>query len=266
MQAPLIDIHNATVYRQRHKVFENLSLRIDQGQSTALLGPNGAGKTTLLRLLTRELYPVQRPDSHVRILGKELFSVRDLRRTIGIVSHEMQHQFLRALPGLEVVLSGFAASVGLDGVNCTISDGQRAAALATMARLGVEQLAQTRFDRMSTGQQRRTLLARSLVHDPASLVLDEPTNGLDLQMAHDYLRILRELIRAGRTIVLATHHVAEIPPEIDRVVMLKHCKVFRDGPKAEVLTSENLSELYGTPVHLVRERGFYFPLPDDKPV
>lgn len=261
MKPLLIDIRNATVYRERKRVFENFSLEIEQGESTALLGPNGAGKTTFLRLLTRELYPVVMPDSHVRILGKELFSVWDLRRSIGIVSHEMQHTFLRALPGLEVVLSGFAASVGLAGVNHPLTALEKHSALAMMERLGVGQLTHTRFDRMSTGQQRRVLLARSLVHEPHALVLDEPTVGLDLEMAYHYLRILRELIRAGRTVVLATHHVAEIPPEIERVVMLKNCEVFRDGSKQELLTSSNLSELYNTPVRVVQQHGYYVPLP-----
>ena len=257
----LIDVHNVTVKRERHTVFEHFSLRLEQGCSTALLGPNGAGKTTLLRLLTRDLYPVVRTDSHVRILGRERFSIWDLRRDIGIVSHELQHEFLRALPGLEVVLSGFAASVGLRGVAFEASRDDRAAAHAALARMGVDDLAHVRFDRMSTGQQRRTLLARALVHEPSALVLDEPTTGLDLKAAHDFVRILRRLARAGRTIVLATHHVAEIPPEVERVVMLKDCAVFRDGPKRETLTSANLSALYDTPLTVVHEGGYYVPLP-----
>ena len=257
----LIDIHNATVRREGNTIFRGFGLRIEQGQSTALLGPNGAGKTTLLRLLTRELYPVVRDDSHVRILGKERFSVWDLRRDIGIVSHELQHAFVRGLPGLEVVLSGFAASIGLRGVGFDPGANDRAAAAAVMRRLGVGELAAVRFDRMSTGQQRRVLLARALVHEPDALVLDEPAAGLDMKMAHGLVDILRELMRAGRTIVLATHNVAEIPPEIEHVVMLKDCRVFRDGDKARVLNAATLSELYDTPLRVVREHGYYLPLP-----
>ncbi len=258
---PLIEIRGATVYRNETRVFDDFSLTIEQGESTVLLGPNGSGKTTLLQLLTRKLYPVVRDGSWVRIFGRENFSVWDFYRDIGFVSHELQHDFLINVTGLDTVLSGFTASIGTRGLRQTFDAEQRRAAEAVMARLGVVSLAGVRFDRLSTGQQRRLLLARALVHDPATLVLDEPASGLDVGAAFRFVAILRQQLRTGRTIVLATHHVAEIPPEIERVVLMKDRRVLHDGPKREVLTAANLSELYDTPLGVVERNGFFLPVP-----
>lgn len=261
--APLIDIHRATVYREGRRVFDDLSLTIAQGESAVLLGPNGSGKTTLLQLLTRKLYPVVREGSWVRLLGRERLSVWDLYRHIGFVSHELQHAFVRAMSAREAVLSAFTASVGLQGLRHDLTDTHRVAADALLARFGVADLAQTRFDRLSTGQQRRVLLARALVHDPQALILDEPASGLDLGAAYRFVGLLREQLRAGRTVVLATHHVGEIPPEIRRVVLMKDCRILADGLPGEVLTSARLSELYGTAIRVVEQDGFVLPMPGD---
>ncbi len=258
----LIDIRRATVWRNETRVFHDLTLSIAQRESTVLLGPNGAGKTTLMQLLTRKLYPVHQPGSWVRILGRERLSVRDLYQCIGFVSHELQNAFLMGHTGREAVLSGLTASIGTRAlVHVTFSTAQHEIAAAVMDRLGVTGLADVRFDRMSTGQQRRILLARSLVHDPESLILDEPASGLDPGAAFRFVDLMREQLRAGRTIVLATHHVAEIPPEIDRVILMKDRRVLRDGAKRHVLTPAGLSELYDTPVDLIERNGFYLPVP-----
>jgi len=260
---PLIEIENAEVFRGETRVFEGLSLRIDQGRHTAILGPNGAGKSTLLRLLSRELYPVHREGSWVRILGEERWDVFALRRHLGIVSHELQMQYTRTIRGLDVVLSGFFASVGV-GFHSHLEPtaDQRARATSVLSELGGAHLATKPIGAMSAGEQRRCLLARALVHDPATLVLDEPTTSLDLKAKFEFIALMRKLVRRDRTLVLVTHHVDEIPPEVERVVLLRAGQVLADGPKAEILTSERLSALFETPMHLVAHRGFFQAIPD----
>lgn len=260
---PLIDIHDATVWRGDTRVFDGLTLRVMPGEHTVILGPNGAGKTTLLKLLTRELYPVRRKGSRVRIEGRERFDVWALRRRLGVVSHDLQHEYRERTSGLDVVLSGFRSSIGIAGIDHGLGRAEKERAREIMRALGVESLGGTPLGSMSTGQQRRCLLARALVHDPRVLVLDEPTAGLDLAAAFQYLGIVREQIRAGRTIVLVTHHVNEIPPEIERAVLLDRGRVVADGAKARVLTDENLSALYRTPVRVHRADGFFVALPGE---
>jgi iron complex transport system ATP-binding protein len=130
-----------------------------------------------------------------------------------------------------------------------------------MRTLGVAALQDRPFGAMSTGEQRRFLLGHALVHDPDALVLDEPTSGLDLKSCFQYLEIVRRLMRDGKTLILVTHHIHEIPPEVSRVVLLKDGQVVADGEKSKILTGDQLSMLFDTPIILVHANGFYQVMP-----
>ena len=134
-----------------------------------------------------------------------------------------------------------------------------------MRDLGLESLMRTPLARMSTGQQRRCLLARALVHRPDTLILDEPTAGLDFAASFDYLERLQELARDGRNVVIVTHHLNEIPPEVDRVVLLQAGRVVADGPKKSVLDGELLSTVYATPIRVAEIDGYYLAYPGAHP-
>ncbi|TNE82610.1 MAG: ATP-binding cassette domain-containing protein [Gammaproteobacteria bacterium] len=261
MQKPrLLDIHNATVFRDNKKVFDGFSLAVEQGESTAIIGPNGAGKSTLLKLLSRELYPVVKDDSHVHILGQERPILWELREKIGLVSADLQQGFVPEVSGLGVVVSGLHNSIGLFHYQ-DVTDEELARGRAVLEELGIADLANRPYKQMSTGQQRRCLLGRALIHDPEHLILDEPTSGLDLNATYHYLNGVRELLHRGKTILLATHHIHEIPPEIERVVFIADGRVVADGPKAEMLTDARLSELFNMPLVVSVSNGFYQVLP-----
>lgn len=261
MPSPLIQIKNATVYRGQTRVFKDLSLDIHRRQSTALLGPNGAGKTTFLKLLSREVYPLRRAATVVRLFGREKWNVWELRARLGIVSSDLQHHYAGNASGLNVALSGYHSSVNTWG-HQSFSAGDVRRAEAAMEELGVAHLRDKKFAAMSTGEQRRFLLARALINRPDTLVLDEPTSGLDLPATFFYLNLVRKLMRDGRhTVLLVTHHLHEIPPEINRVVLLKNGAVTADGDSATILTSQNISALFDTPVRIVTANGFYQALP-----
>lgn len=263
MQKPaLIDIHNASFYRGSNKVFERLSLRISQHEQVAILGPNGAGKTTLLKVINREIYPLINPESRVKILGRETWNVWELRAQIGIVSDDLQQRYSRKVTGLNVVLSGFFSSVGSHGsLAANVTTRQREQSQEALRELGVADLANVPLHRMSTGQQRRCLLARALVHQPATLILDEPTTGLDLAASFDYLERIRKLIQDGRSIVLVTHHLNEIPPDINRIILLRDGQIVADGQKQDVLTEKNLRATYDVALRLKVVDGYYLAYP-----
>ena len=261
-EAKLIEIRNATIWRGDTCVFENFDLEIPQHERVAILGPNGSGKTTLLKLINRELYPVVQPDSRVSILGRENWNVWELRKHIGVVSHDLQRRYTRSTTALEVVVSGFYSSIGVHGVLArNVSKNQLSAARTVLGELGVADLENTALGAMSTGQQRRCLLARALVHRPDTLILDEPTVGLDFSASFDYLGRLRKLAREGSNIVVVTHHLNEIPPEVQRVVLLQAGRVAADGPKTDVLTSAVLSEVYQTRIRVTEVDGYYLAYP-----
>jgi len=261
-ESPLIQIRNATIFRGHTRVFDRLNLTIEQHEQVAILGPNGAGKTTLLKVINREIYPVVSADSSVRILGRDNWNVWDLRSKIGVVSDDLQHRYNRTTQGLEVVLSGYLSSIGTHGIlSGRISAAQERHARETMDELGVGDMVTVPLDRMSTGQQRRCLLARALVHEPETLILDEPTAGLDLAASFDYLARICRLVAAGRNVILVTHHLNEIPPDIDRVILIREGHILADGPRRDVLTEDILGRAYGTALRLARVDGYILAYP-----
>jgi len=166
----------------------------------------------------------------------------------------------------EAVVSGFYSSIGVHGLLADrVSSEQLDKARATMQMLGIDALQCTPLRAMSTGQQRRCLLGRALVHEPKTLILDEPTEGLDFAASFDYLRRIRDLSAAGRNIVLVTHHLNEIPPEVDRVILLQNGRIAADGPKTEVLTADRLSEVYASSIRVAEIDGYYLAYPDVRP-
>ncbi len=258
----LIDLNNTTVYRGSQKVLDRFSLQLPLQRSIAILGPNGAGKSTLLKVLMRELYPVRTDDSWVRILGKEKWNVWELRRNLGFISQDLQNRYLGFVNGLSVVLSGFHSSVGVydhqDFDPYSIETARR-----IMNELDISELGDKPYSLMSTGEQRRFLLARALVNEPSTLVLDEPTSGLDINATFHYLRTVRRLIAQGKQIVLVTHHIHEIPPEVDFIVLLKKGNIIATGEKKWIFTDDNLSHLYDTPVKVASVKGYFQVFPDE---
>lgn len=248
------------MFREARCVFRELSLAIPISCHTVILGPNGSGKSTFLKLLSRELYPVDRAETILRLLGQAVWNVWDLRSQLGILSSELQEEYSGYARGLDVVLSGFFASFDLYDHHHVSLD-QRAKSYEVMKTVGVEHLTERPFGEMSVGEQRRLLLGRALVHDPTALILDEPTTGLDAQGCFRYLASLRTYMRQGHTVILVTHHLHEIPPEINRVVLLKEGKVVGDGQKADLLTGDRLSHLFETPLQVLEREGWYQFLP-----
>jgi iron complex transport system ATP-binding protein len=259
--SPLIlDIRRATVYRGKICVFSNFSFKLRDSEHVAILGPNGSGKSTLLRLLSGEVHAMPKDETRTALFGDERWNVWDVRKRIGIVSHDLQRDYLICAEGLNVVLSGYYASNDTYEYQ-QFSKTQMTRAYELMNELGIAALAGRPFGHLSTGEQRRFLLARALVHDPSALVLDEPTSGLDPKACFQYLDLLRAQIAKGKTILLVTHHLHEIPPEIDRVVFLKEGTIIADGHKSTVLTNDRVSALFDSKMTLVQTNGWYQALP-----
>ncbi len=253
----LLEFEDVVLVRGGHRVLDGLTFRIGLGENVAILGPNGSGKSSLLKLLTRELYPVanERP-YRMRILGRESWDLFSLRAHLGIVSNDLQADFARECSGWEAVASGFFSSVGL-WANHKVTRGMERKAWRVLERLEVAPLADRLMTAMSAGEARRMLIGRALIHDPDALVLDEPTTSLDLRAAREFRATIRKLVRGGTSLVLVTHALEEVIPEVTRVILLREGRVFKDGPKKSVLTEANLSALYRMPVRLDVEGGLF---------
>lgn len=255
-QAPLIAFEHVTVQRGDRVALDDVSLSIGVGEHVAIIGPNGSGKSTLIKTITRELYPLARPESSVRLLGRERWHVAELRAQLGIVSNDLMATVTRDFTGREVVLSGFFSSIGL-WPHHEVTPAMRAKAEDILQRLDAAHLADRPMNQLSSGEARRMVIGRALVHDPRTLLLDEPTNSLDLHAMQELRAFVRRLAQAGTGILLVTHHLPDIIPEIDRVILIKDGRVFRDGPTAAMLTSDTLSALFSIPVDVITRDGYY---------
>ncbi|HXH64836.1 MAG TPA: ATP-binding cassette domain-containing protein [Mariprofundaceae bacterium] len=260
--AAIVELHHIAANREQTRVFEDLTLSLHAGENVAIIGPNGAGKSTLLKLMTREIYPLHREQSRMTLFGQDRWDILELRQHLGMVSQDLQDDYEPDAHGLEIILSGLYASIGIHA-HQSYSEDDVARARELMDLIGIAALEHVPYARMSTGQQRRCLLGRALIHEPGVLVLDEPTSGLDLTATFQYLALMRSLMAAGKTLVLVTHHIHEIPPEIGRVILLRQGSILADGPKRDTLTAANLRELFGTPVALLESGGWYQAVPGD---
>jgi iron complex transport system ATP-binding protein len=270
-----LELNNASVVLGGTRVLDRLTLTIRVGEHAAILGPNGAGKSTFMKLLTLQQYPAVEHDGHsaaaregssqaappIRVFGQERWDVFELRSQLGVVSADLHDRFIHGnsngvITGLDAVVSGFFASQGVFA-HQRVTAAMRSQAMDALERVDAAHLAGATLDTMSTGEARRVLIARALVHQPKALVLDEPTRGLDLVARHAFMEQVRQVARQGTTILLVTHHVDEIIPEIARVILLQRGRVACDGPKADILTAERLGQVFGAPLAVEPSDGYY---------
>ncbi len=263
MSEPVLELMNASVRKGEATVLHGLTLAIHAGEHTAILGPNGAGKSILLRLLTHEERAMALPDdsSPVRVFGDDRWNVFELRPQLGIVSADLHQRFVSGnsegrITALTAVVSGFLASQGILRYGSITGDMRRRAGEA-LEKMEAAHLAHRLMNEMSSGEARRVLLARALVTNPRALVLDEPTTGLDVVGRHQFMERVRRIAREGTTLILITHHVEEIIPEIGRVILLSRGRIAGDGPKREMLSEAALSRVFGGKMIVEEGRGYY---------
>ncbi len=252
----IVELEHVQVARGNSIVLHDVNLRIEGGESLAILGPNGCGKSTLLKTMTCELYPLIRPETRVRILGRERWDLTELKRRMGVVSPELPGRETRKTSGFDAILTGFFSSSTL-WPNLTVTVAMRERAEEVLELVGAKALRNKPVGEMSAGEQRRVMIGRALAASSEMLLLDEPSNALDLGAQHDLREMLRGLVARGTSVVLITHHIADILPEMQRIVMMRDGRIVADGAKTELLTDAQLSELFGREIAMT-ERGGYW--------
>lgn len=253
----LLELKNVTVVRSGRKILDSVSLSIEQGEHVAIIGPNGSGKSSLIKTFTKEYHPIAAADGLVmNIMGKGTWNVFELRKLLGIVSGDLQQTYYRQVSVLDVVLSGFFSSIGIY-YNHKVTPEMETRAREVLEFLEISHLTDRLISELSSGEARRVLIGRALVHDPGALILDEPANSLDLKALHSFREIVRKIAGSGKSIILVTHTLEDIIPEINRVILIRNGKIFMDGKKQEILTDANLSELFSLPIEVVKKNGYY---------
>lgn len=249
-----LELANVNVARGDRVVLHDINLTIRAGEHVAILGPNGCGKSTLIFTITCQIYPIVRPGMHVRIFGRDRWDLTQLRKHFGIVASglmgtELPGERTAVTTGLDAVIAGFFSASTL-WPNLNVTDEMRERASEALERIEASHLADQLVGEMSAGEKRRILIARALVHRPRQLLLDEPSNALDLAAQRELRETLRRLAREGTGLVLVTHHLGDILPEIERVILMCDGRIVGDGPREELLTAPKLSELFNTPVRI----------------
>jgi iron complex transport system ATP-binding protein len=261
--APAIDEHqflelsNVNVARGDRVVLHDVNLTIRAGEHVAILGPNGCGKSTLILAMTCQVYPIVVPGMRVCIFGRERWDLTQLRKHFGVVAaglmgSELPGERTAVTTGLDAVIAGFFSASTL-WPNLHVTAEMRDRAAEALERIEATHLANQLVGEMSAGEKRRILIARALVHRPRQLLLDEPSNALDLAAQRDLRETLRRLAAEGTGLVLVTHHLGDILPEIERVILMRQGRIVADGPREQLLTAPRLSELFNAPVRIGRD-------------
>jgi len=253
---PFLHLAHVNVARGDNTVLHDINLSVNTGEHIAILGPNGCGKSTLIKTITCECYPLVQPETEVSIFGRERWDLTELKKRLGVVSAELPGKPTLQATGRDAVLTGFFSSSTL-WPNLIVTDAMRARADEVLHQIDAVPLANKRVGEMSAGQQRRIMIGRALVASSQMLLLDEPSNALDLAAQVDLRNLLRRLAQQGTGILLITHHIADILPEIDRILLMREGRIIADGPKSDLLTATQLSDLFKTEVHLTQKDGFH---------
>lgn len=259
-------VENLCVVRGQHRIVDNVTLSLPRGRCTAILGPNGCGKTTLTRAMVGLTFITE---GSVTVLGQTLgeCDVRALRRRVGIVnpSTETSAGHVIGSPGtvdaelsaLEAVLTGFFGTIGLYDTPTTE---QRDRALDMLTHVGLSHRIDLRFGLLSTGEQRRCMIARALASGPELLILDEPTAGLDLAGREQVLATVERILASPNppTVVMVTHHVEELSPRTVQVLLMKNGKILHRGTPEQTITPETLTQTFGCKVFVKKIHGRYW--------
>ena len=248
-------LSNVHVARGHKVVLHDVNLTIAEGEHVAILGPNGCGKSTLIKTLTCECYPLAAPGTSVKIFGRDRWVVEDLRKRLGVVSADAPSRTSARTTGLDMVVAGFFNSSTLWS-HLEVSEQMQSDGREALCTMEASNLKAKLVGEMSAGELRRVMIARALVHRPGMLLLDEPSNALDMAAQRDLRTVLRRVAQGGTGILMVTHHLADVLPEIQRVIMMKAGRIIADGSRQELLTRARLEALYGITLDLVERDGF----------
>jgi iron complex transport system ATP-binding protein len=255
----IIDFENIHVSYDDKLILKELNLKIEDNQHWAILGANGSGKSTLIKLISSQIHPRQNYPHKKLILGKERYSLFDLRKAMGIITNDLHNHFYdqgNFLSGYEVVLSGYYSSIGVFE-HQDFTQEQHDKANEILEYLEITDLKDKIVAKMSTGQLRKCIIGRALIHDPKAFILDEPTVGLDIKAQLNFIKLLRKLSQKAN-IILVTHHLEEIFEEITHVALIKDETIFKQGKKEDILNSKNISDTFGLKLKINSSNNRYF--------
>lgn len=256
----IINFENIYVnYEVISSALEKINLKVDTNEHWVILGANGSGKSTLVKLISNDLYPNRKYPFKKEVFGEEIWNIFELKKKLGIITNDLHNYFGshgKYSTAYEVVLSGYHSSIGIFKYHDTTKE-QHEKVLEVLKFLEILDIKDKKVHQMSTGQLRRCVIGRALIHDPKAFILDEPTVGLDIKAQNSFIKLIQKLSKRA-SIILVTHHIEEIFKEITHVALMYNRTIFKQGEKEKILNSENLSQIFEIDIDLQKENDRYY--------
>ena len=260
-------MENVTVVRDGKRILGPLDLTVDEGESIAVIGRNGSGKTTLSKLMKGEISPYYDTLAHsvMKIMDRDDWNIFDLKKTVVSVSSDDEDFFSRSTTVAEILLTGYFGSDAVYPIH-KITDDMVARAKDISRSLGISELLDREFSTLSQGERRAAIIARAfgpgikaraMIAGPKAMILDEPTNSLDPIAAGQLIDMIGRMMGQNISVIMITHRLEDIPKGIDRIIGIRDGLKVADGKKEEVLSSEVISEIYGSPAEVRFDDGVY---------
>tara|TARA_Y100001968_G_scaffold232250_1_gene215044 strand:+ start:409 stop:1200 length:792 start_codon:yes stop_codon:yes gene_type:complete len=248
------ECQSVEVWDHDHRIFENLTLKLNKNQYTMILGPNGAGKSAIVGLINRTLYPIFKNESFLKLFGKNNINIWDLRTKIGVITSEIEARFHKEEVVFDLVRTGLYNSLSMKQ-HKDINDNDLIKVNKVLEQSYLKDIKDYKFKILSDGQKRRVMIARALINDPEILVLDEPTSRLDIKSKLILLESLTNFSKKGTTILHITHDTDLVSEIVDRVILVKSGTIIGDGSPNIIMTSKNLSKLYDLDLKVEKIKG-----------
>jgi iron complex transport system ATP-binding protein len=248
------DAKNINCYRNGFRVIKDLNLKISYSENVILIGPNGSGKSSLIEVINRNIYPVIANESKLKIFGKELINLWELRKRISTVNNDIKNRINPNLQVFDLILSG------LYGRYCFIQNKSESDSYKVekiMRKMNIFNLSKKNFAYLSDGEKKISLIARALIKNPDILILDEPIANLDYKSKFFVVDKINELSKLNTRIFCVTHDISTITKIYDRVIMLKDGMIIADGHQNKIINTEYLNKLYGIDVEVTKNNGLW---------
>ena len=246
-----LEAKNITAYKNGYKVIRNLNIKFFENERVIILGPNGSGKSSIVDLINRNIYPLVKEDSHLKIFNKELIDIWNIRKYISTVNNEIKSRINPELKVVELLISG------LYGFFCKIKyplNEDFSKAYELIDKMDLKDIAEKRFGYLSDGEQQISIIARSIINNPKVLILDEPSVNIDLKSKLFLIEKLTNLSKIGISILCITHDISIISNDFHRIIFLKDRKILKQGKTSTLMNTKNINDLFYVNIKVIKNR------------
>ncbi len=243
-----LDAKNITAFKKDYKVIKNFNIKLFDNQRIIILGPNGSGKSSIVDLINRNIYPIVKKDSHLRIFNEDLIDIWKVRKYISTVNNEIKLRINKDLRVKDILLSG------LYGRFCKINTPQKEDLIQVeelIEKMFLNDIVDKKFGYLSDGEKQISIIARAIINNPKVLILDEPSVNIDLKSRIFLIEKIKNLSQLGINILCITHDISMITKDYNRIIFLKDREIIKDGKPSELMNSDNINQLFDINIKLI---------------